>query len=250
MIIKVRKKGETRIILNKNQQEAIDYVISQYSNIQNFKDKKSYFNYASKIDTKLYKDDYIETLPDKYSLDKWVKEFGIDKIKENLLNLRNRRQIATDEILKDIPGSLRLEWLVALFTHAHCKEYSVEPRYSVSHDGQPTHHANGESKEFSGVDMIAHEEDTFFNIEVTTLTNRTQDSAEIGAIERHLKSDLKDNPDKSGICLYIVPTIHEDTISRLDYINNRKNTPLNIQALSIEDFVSKIEEARTLEIFK
>lgn len=249
LIIKVREKGETRIVYNKNQQEAVDHVISQYSSIQIFKDKKSYFNYASKIDAKLYKDDYIETLPDKFSLDKWVKEFGIDIIKENLLNLRSRRQIATDEILKDIPGPLRLEWLVALYTHAHCKESRVEPRYSASHDGQPTHHANGESKNFSGVDMIAYEEDAFFNIEVTTITGTKQDSDEIGKIMRHFNSDLKDNPDKSGVCLYIVPTIHEDTIQRLDYINNRKKSPLNIQALSIEDYVSKIEHAKSLAIF-
>ena len=85
-------------------------------------------------------------------------------------------------------------------------------------------------------------------MEPTLLTGVTQYNRESYSNQEHLEFEIKKNPNKTGYCLQISPEPHLRTIRYAKYTKNSDN--LNMIPISIEEYINKVEEARTLEIFK
>ena len=150
---------------------------------------ESYFEYVSKLDPELYDDDIIEILSDNTHLEKFIKEIGKENIKNQLLSLGSGNKISKNEILKDIEPSLRLEWLISLFSYSETKDNikKIKPNYHVNSDGQAIRHANGMSMKHSGADAVVYENNSFFTLEPTLLTGTAQYLKESPSTHRHLK---------------------------------------------------------------
>ena len=104
--------------------------------------------------------------------------------------------------------SIELERLTALALVAINDALNVKPNYPVGDDGQPTFTAP------QGVpDIECYYEGFNLISEVTMLKSRDQWYNEGQPVMRHLRDFEDKNSDKTTYCLFIAPTLHQDTIS-------------------------------------
>ena len=248
LIYKKRISGETYLLFDEDQIELVNYIIENYSDTKEFTSAEVYFEYTSKLDKRLFDENIVEKLSENIHLQKWLEEFGLEKIKEELINLSQPRPTSRDEILKDIKPSLRLEWLICLFCYGMLinNVKSIIPKYIINADGQPTKHANGETPTSSGVDAIIYENNSFFTLEPTLRTKTDQYYRESASNKKHLLTELRNNPDKTGYCYQISP---EPSFETKEYAREEKRRDgINLIPISIENFVKKLEETNSLKI--
>lgn len=69
---------------------------------------------------------------------------------------------------------------------------------------------------------------------------RTQATTEMPAITRHLTEAIEKYPDTKVFTLFIAPALRADTIYMAGYSKYKYN--VDIVALSIKDFIAKLEE--------
>ena len=77
-------------------------------------------------------------------------------------------------------------------------------------------------------------------VAVTLMQARTQATTEMPAITRHLTEAIEKYPDTKVFTLFIAPALHADTIYMAGYSKYKYN--VDIVALSIKDFIAKLEE--------
>ena len=103
---------------------------------------------------------------------------------------------------------IELERLTTLALVAINDALNVKPNYPIGDDGEPTFTAP------QGVPDIECYYDRFNLIsEVTMLKSRDQWYNEGQPVMRHLRDFEESNADKTAYCLFIAPTLHQDTIS-------------------------------------
>lgn len=234
-------RGGGRFIdINKNEQAKVDYALSNYSTYKKYTTEETYFDYMSSIDKNL-----ISSVAkpvsvgerDKF-LAKWVGAYPWDKIKEEMLNLANKK-LTNDEVLKYLSNPIRLEFLVALTIKSKFPNIKVIPNYPYDDEGLPTSTAAGVGDKG---DIECYENINGILVEVTMSEGRIQTVMEVWPISRHLE-EFRKNVEKS-MCYFVAPSIFKDTIRQIDFVKEKEKLP--IFPKTIEEFLAHIESQNVL----
>ena len=185
-------------------------------------------NLQSKIDNEypnqhLHKFDYSDEVPNDISnLNR-----EISKVREdiNLLNvdysilvekslsnvdtyISEIEKLATRRRALSGQDPLNLEWNVAQSLMALDDAREIIPHYNVGDDNLPLFTAPGNIH-----DMECHYNDFSMICEVTLLKGRDQWYNEGQPVMRHLRSFEDSNSHKESYCLFLAPTLHQDTVN-------------------------------------
>ena len=209
-IISLRGNGRF-VDFNMIEADKVRYIIDNYSEYPVFTDKFQYYEYMGKIDNNVLeiKQSTKIDLTDvrKQTLYKYAKEYSQEKIFEELQKVCNKKE-STDNILKLINAPTRLEFLTAILLVQQFEEFDINPNYSVDDEGLPTFTAP------AGVpDIECYYNDFNATCEVTMLSSRDQWYNEGQPVMRHLREFENKNKGKDCYCLFIAPSIHQDTLN-------------------------------------
>tara|TARA_Y100001936_G_C16056241_1_gene661215 strand:- start:116 stop:1936 length:1821 start_codon:yes stop_codon:yes gene_type:complete len=158
----------------------------------------------------------------------------LDKIKEIILALNN---------LPSSDADVELEYQCARGLMA-LDDGKIKPNYPVGEDGLPTSTALGNQGDIESFYQS-------FNLltEVTMLTGVSQWKAENQPVIRHLSAFAEKIPSSQTYCLFIAPSLHEDTIGQFYFQNQRpgqkqqKISPITItQYVGILEVLSQLKE--------
>lgn len=217
---------------NQLEKKRIEHIIAHYSSCKTYSSEEDYYEYMGEIDQAL-----IETTVDeKYDLEairldalrKYANEYSKEYVNEELRKVCKRNE-SKDELLKYIPGPVRLEFLTSIALLQNYDNLDVRPNYPVDDEGLPTSTASG------GMADIECKDDKDELVEVSLMCGRNQVHDEMIPITRHLTEAKKDN-DNDTFALFIAPTIHPDAMRYSEWINY--NDKLEIYPLSIERFIA------------
>jgi hypothetical protein len=147
---------------------------------------------------------------------KWISEFSLDVLKNELSIVCNPRRNSKNEILKYISEPVRFEFLVALSLAKAYPNLKVQANYVIDDEGLPTSFAPG-----GNADIICYDELGNILFEVTLLTGASQNIREMPAIHRHLEEIIKTIPNSFSIM--VCPRAHIDTISYSKWLKDTKN---------------------------
>lgn len=250
LVYNKKEKNKWWILYDSDNKKTIDYIISKYSTVKDFKDDIDYLKYSSNFDKYFSKNIQIQKHSSENDLKKWVDEFGLDFIRDSLLKLGSMpRKKVNHEILKYMEDHLVFEWLLSLYTYAVCNDKLEQyiPNYNVNADGQPTSNASGQKPGQSGADAIAFTGDEFFILEPTLLTGAAQHNRESYSNRRHLETELLNNPDKAGYCLQISPKPYIDSTRVAQ--DNKRLFDLNMKPIAVSDYIEKIDQTHSLRDF-
>jgi len=231
----VLRGGGRFISLSTKSLDKVQRVITRHSELLEFPDEESYFDFVSDFDRDLINLDLVSTKTDhssEYLLEKWVTEIGEDEIRANLELLGRRRPSAHPTLcLLDEP--LRLEFLTTLLLATELPNVDVRPNYRCDDDGLPLSTAPG------GVpDIMVVAEGNCIAIEVTLMRNRQQVHLEMIPIARHL-GDLKvEFPGASAV--FVAPIIHPDATRYADFVLHDEG--LRIETRSIDEFAAELPD--------
>jgi len=231
----VLRGGGRFISLSTKSLNKVQRVITRHSELLEFPDEESYFDFVSDFDRDLINLDLVSTKTDhssEYLLEKWVTEIGEDEIRANLELLGRRRPSAHPTLcLLDEP--LRLEFLTTLLLATELPNVDVRPNYRCDDDGLPLSTAPG------GVpDIMVVAEGNCIAIEVTLMRNRQQVHLEMIPIARHL-GDLKvEFPGASAV--FVAPIIHPDATRYADFVLHDEG--LRIETRSIDEFAAELPD--------
>lgn len=234
-------RGGGRFVdINKNEQKKVNYVLKNYSKYKKYKTEKEYFAYISEIDENLI---LYETKPisaderDKF-LTKWIGIYSWGKIKEEMVNLSQKR-LSKDDILKYLSSPIRLEFLITLAVKSKFPDVKVVPNYPYDDEGLPTSTAGGVGNKG---DIECYEGINGILIEVTMSEGRIQTIMEVWPIVRHLEEFSKSN--KNSMCYFIAPSIFKDSERQIKYVKEKEN--LFILPKTIEEFLEYIDNRKVL----
>ncbi|MCD8310181.1 MAG: AlwI family type II restriction endonuclease [Prevotellaceae bacterium] len=234
-------RGGGRFIdINHNADEEVDYILKKYATYQKYTDERAYFEYMSKIDTKLF--DILAAAISKTDaaekLKKWISVYDWNTIKKELVNL-SKRLPSKDDVLRFLPQPARLEFLTAIAIKSKLPEVVVVPNYSCDDEGLPTSTAGGNKG-----DIECYEHSNGILVEVTMAEGRTQTMMEIWPIERHLK-DFKDTAMLDDAqCMFVAPSIFIDSYNQIGYVKFRYNEI--IRPFTIIQFVDYLSTNKQL----
>jgi len=236
-------RGGGRFIdINRNEQAKVDYVLRTYSKYKKYNTEEEYFDYISTIDRNLVS---VVTKPitaeeqDQY-LKKWIVVYTWRKIREEMLNLADKR-LTKDDILKYLPNPVRLEFLTALAVKTKFPDVKVVPNYPVDDEGIPTSTASGIGE--TG-DIECYENVNGILIEVTMLEGRTQTVMEVWPIARHLQEFRKKM--RNSMCYFVAPSIFTDSIRQIEYVKDKDK--LFVYPKTIKEFLEHLSNSTTLYI--
>ena len=230
------RRGEGRYIdINKKKEDLADYIIEKYSSNKKFKSGREYFDYISKEDKYLlkYETKVAETVTSN-ELQKWSKKFGWETIKIELLNLKNKKN-SKEEVLKDIIGYIRLEWLVSLAVKNKYPAMNIKANMKTDDEGVPYHQAGG-----GLFDIEVETDDNYSFIEVTMRTGADQFPHEINKIPRKIEETIFNDESKSKKTYFIAPKIHKDSVNGVKVLRTFE-PPTYIENYDIEQFIEKLE---------
>jgi len=234
-------RGGGRFVdINTKEQEAVNYILENYTQLKSFENEKSFFKYIGEIDQDLISKLTVFKAPIRTTnneLAKWVSYYNWDQIKKELLILANKGK-SQDEILRVIENPLRLEFLTSLAIIKKLPKVSVKPNFISDDEGLPTSFASGENP-----DIECKEENKTILIEVTLLTGTQQHIRESYSIQRHL-IEYKDRG-LDAFTLFLSPKTFKDTQEHAKFIKHQYN--LEIKTLDIGIFVNQLETEPTLE---
>lgn len=228
-------RGAGRFIdINKNEQNKVNYALKNYSKYKKYNTEKEYFEYMSRIDNNLILSKVKPIIAEERDrfLIKWINVYSWNKIKEELLNLTNKR-LTKDNTLKYLSGPIRLEFLVALAVKTKFPNITVIPNYPYDDEGLPTSTASGIGDKG---DIECFEDIKGILVEVTMSEGRTQTVMEVWPIARHLEEFSKNL--QNSMCYFIAPTIFKDTERQIAYLKDKNN--LYIESKTIEEFITYI----------
>ena len=238
-------RGAGRFIdINHNEDERVDYVLSQYSHYQKYETERAYFDYMAQIDENLFAIAPVvaDATRSEELLQNWVTTYDWNNIKAELNILATRNKISKDEVLKFLPNPARLEFLTALAIKSKMPEIRVIPNYPCDDEGLPTSTAGGIGDKG---DIECFEKNNGILVEVTLLEGTTQTKMEVWAISRHLEA-FTNKYERKSQCIFIAPTIFKDSERQIAYSNDNYN--LAIRPYKIDDFVSYLETKKRLYV--
>lgn len=234
-------RGGGRFIdINKNEQKKVDYVLKTYSKYRKYKTEREYFAYMSEMDENLilYESKPISADERDKLLAKWTGIYAWDKIKEEMVNLSQKR-LSKDDILKYLSSPIRLEFLVALAVKSKFPRVKVVPNYPYDDEGLPTSTAGGVGNKG---DIECYEDINGILIEVTMSEGRIQTVMEVWPIARHLEEFSKNK--ENSMCYFIAPSIFKDSERQIKYV--REKEKLFILPKTIEEFLEHINKKKKL----
>ena len=229
-------RGNGRFIdINKNEKKKISYILKHYSKYKKYCTEEAFFKHISKLDNKLTAVDFKKPSQSKkeHFLKKWAEHYSWKRIKKEILQLEGKR-LTSDEILKYIPNSVRLEFLTALAVKSQFTNVKVIPNYPIDDEGLPTATAGGAGNKG---DIECFEKNYGVLIEVTMSQGVTQTKMEVWPIGRHLKEFKKIS--EQSICYFVAPSIFSDSYSQITWLKDRKN--LLIFPKTIKEFIHYLE---------
>ena len=224
------------IDLNKKETEKVDYVLENYSQYKKYDSEREYFDYLSQIDENLVKvgiEYVVDVDQENKFLLQWTKHYSWDDIKAEILNFNKSNFSSKDEILRFIPGPLRLEFLTSLAVLTKYPKIRLVPNYITDDEGLPSAHAPGNM-----ADIECYEEKNCTLLEVTLLNGTVQVAREMTPISRHLAEKKEEY--KNSISFFIAPKIHKDTIKWREFIKYKDD--LDIFTFSINEFVEVLDK--------
>lgn len=232
-------RGGGRFIdINTKEIATVNYILEKYTSYPELKIEKEFFDYIGKVDTKLIATLSVFKAPartTKAELEKWVNHYAWESIKNELLNLSQKKS-SSDDILKIIEQPLRLEFLTSLAILKKLPNVIVKPNFISDDEGLPTSFASGGSPDIECLE----DRDTVL-VEVTLLTGTQQHIRESFSIHRHLEEYIK-NGTKS-YAVFISPKSFIDTERYFDFI---KKDGLEVRISDIDKFVGGLEAETTL----
>jgi len=233
-VITIRGMGRF-VDINSLEAEKVEYILSHYSEIIEFEDEETYFNYMAAIDYELVSPDreIMPTDEEKYRLfSRWVDQFDLETLKEELTILCNTRTQSHNDLFKYISEPLRLEFLTALALQKKFNDIIVNPNYSIDDEGLPTSYAAGGTP-----DIVCKDRQGNVLFEVTMIVGAQQCIREMNAITRHLQEMIIIEPDSFSVIL--APRIHEDTTRFAQFVKFQNN--IDIAAIDIPSFVLSLD---------
>jgi hypothetical protein len=241
-LISIRGNGRF-IDINTLETKKITYCLEHYAVQKNeFKTVRAYFDYMKEIDVNLVSIETIRSIgiSEREKLfQKWVSEFSLEMIKNELLIVCNPRGNCKNEILKYISEPVRFEFLVALSLAKAYPNLKVQANFVIDDEGLPTSFAPG-----GNADIVCYDDLGNILFEVTLLTGASQNIREMPVIQRHLEETIKTAHDSFSIML--CPRAHTDTISYSKWLKDKKK--LRVVVLEITAFVKTLgiqENARS-----
>ena len=234
-------RGGGRFIdLNHNEDNKINYILSNYSSYQKYDSEEDYFDYMAKIDETLVSFRTVEMPKNQAAekLGKLVREYSWDLIKSELYNL-SRKSSSNHAVLKFIAAPARLEFLTALAIKFKFPAVMVVPNYHCDDEGFPTSTAGGNMG-----DIECYEEANGILVEVTMAEGRQQTVMEVWPIEQHLETFKSRFDNANAQCMFVAPTIYNDTIRQIKFVKADRGHA--IHAYKIDDFVTYLETSGTL----
>ena len=236
-IVSLRGNGHF-IDFNTFEMSKIEYVLDNYTEYNNYTDKKDFFEYIGAIDTNIVSltqvvDENVVTDARISTLNKWATEYSKEDI-ENELHLLSRNGESRNAILKIIDKPTRLEFLTSIALKQHFADLDVKPNYHVDDEGLPTFTASG------GVaDIECFDTDCNSLVEVTLMCARNQATNEMPAITRHLQEAIEKQPSITLFSILVAPSIHADTKYMAAFSKHQYN--VDILTLTINEFIEQLD---------
>jgi hypothetical protein len=232
-------RGGGRFIdINTKEIATVNYIFNKYTSYLEFETEKEFFNYIGKIDHDLIATLSVFKMPvktTKAELEKWVNHYAWESIKNELLNLAQKKS-SEDEILKVIEQPLRLEFLTSLAILKKLPNVIVKPNFVSDDEGLPTSFASGGSPDIECLENY----DTVL-VEVTLLTGTQQHIRESFSVQRHLEEYIKKGT--RSYAVFISPKSFIDTERYFKFI---KNDGFEVRISDIDKFVKNLEVKTTL----
>lgn len=234
-------RGAGRFIdINTKETETVKYILQNYSSEKQFETEREFYNYISVVDLDLITKLSIYVAPVRTSnkdLEKWVKYYQWEKIKEEMLNLSQNKS-SKDDILKIIERPLRLEFLTALAIQCKLPKVTIKPNFLSDDEGLPTSFASG-----GNPDIECYENKDTALVEVTLLTGTQQHIRESYSVHRHLEDFV--NKGANAYSIFISPKCFIDTCRNAAFIKFQYG--LDVKILDIDLFVNQLENQNTLK---
>ncbi len=237
-------RGGGRFIdINKKEIDTIQYILKKYSIYEIYQHEKDYFNYMAKVDKKLltFENKKLSTKENNKLLDKWVKYFDWNTLKQEL-KILEKKSTSKNDILKYLSNPIRLEFLISILIKSKYPHIKVIPNYPCDDEGIPTSTAGGQGNQG---DIECFENNKGILVEVTMSEGRTQTMMEVWPITRHLEEFQKKVPD--SMCHFIAPSIFKDTQRQIKFVKQEED--LTIIPNTISDFIKYIETKKHLYIY-
>jgi len=232
-------RGGGRFIdINTKETATVDYILKNYISYKEFETEKEFFGYIGQVDHALIATLSVFKAPAKTTkaeLEKWVNHYAWESIKNELLNLAQKKS-SSDDILKIIEQPLRLEFLTSLAILKKLPNVIVKPNFVSDDEGLPTSFASGGSPDIECME----EKDTIL-VEVTLLTGTQQHIRESFSVHRHLEEYVKNGTKSYSV--FISPKSFIDTER---YFNFIKKDGLEVRISNIDKFVHSLEKKATL----
>ena len=232
-------RGGGRFIdINTKESVTVDYILKNYISYKEFETEKEFFEYIGQVDHDLISTLTVFKAPEKTTkaeLEKWVNHYAWESIKNELLNLAQKKS-SSDDILKVIEQPLRLEFLTSLAILKKLPSVIVKPNFISDDEGLPTSFASGGSPDIECLEN----KDTVL-VEVTLLTGTQQHIRESFSIHRHLEEYVKRGTKSYSV--FISPKSFIDTERYFDFI---KKDGLEVRISDIDKFVDSLEMKTTL----
>lgn len=232
-------RGGGRFIdINTKEYATVDYILKNYISYKEFETEKEFFEYIGQVDHDLISTLSVFKAPAKTTkaeLEKWVNHYAWESIKNELLNLAQKKS-SSDDILKIIEQPLRLEFLTSLAILKKLPNVIVKPNFVSDDEGLPTSFASGGSPDIECLE----DKDTVL-VEVTLLTGTQQHIRESFSIHRHLEEYVKRGTKSYSV--FISPKSFIDTER---YFNFIKKDGLEVRISDIDKFVNSLEMKTTL----
>jgi len=225
--------------INTKENEAIKYILKNYSNYKIYKSEKAFFDFIGKIDYELISKLTVFSSPIRATnndLEKWVNHYNWESIKTEMLNLAHNKS-SKDDVLKIIERPLRLEFLTSLAVLSKLPNVTVKPNFISDDEGLPTSFASG-----GNPDIECTENTKTILIEVTLLTGTQQHIRESYSVQRHLEEFV--NRGVEAFTLFVSPKVFIDTCRNADFIKHQYK--LEVRILNIELFLTQLENYKTL----
>ena len=166
-------------------------------------------------------------------LRKFAGMYSKESVRRELHKVGNK-QASTDDMLKLLPGPVRLEFLTSIAMVQHFENLDVTPNYTIDDEGLPTNTASG-----GMADIVCRDGEYQGLLEVTLMRGRQdQVNNEIVPIRRHLR-DEKQNFEKT-FSVFIAPVVHEDAKEMAEWYKHKDN--LDIVTYTIDGFTEKIQK--------
>lgn len=230
---------DRRVVLNLNEIESIDYVISAYSDLCS-----KYSSLAEYEKSLRYFDEKLAEKPTSMytDLDRFKKQaenWSFEEIIDELKRLNGDKTIKRNsKIPIDVEDASVFEFVTALALNKVLKTDNVIPNFSMSNTGMilSKGHAGGKKS-----DIVVENYDRNMLVEVTLLRNADDIMRkEYSPIISHLEdyNNKKEDNKNEAFCLFIVPNIPDSFIRSLNGYNN--NITGMILPITLSDFIKLV----------